>query len=127
MFLLFNTLAPGQPTSFRFISTSATSLYVEWEPPSISNGIIRYYQIEHYLSSTNEVTEVIAEAFPRRFNITGLRTGVEYNVKVAAFTVELGPFSNPITAFTTYGKCCFDSRRKVNFLLYWAMCVVVDF
>ena len=112
MLLLFNIIAPG-PISFRIASRTASSLYLVWEAPSISNGLVRYYQIEYYPSHTNGVTKVFTRLNVRSYNITGLMIGFEYNVRIAAFTVILGPFSNTLVVFTREEcKCYLFSCKK---------------
>ena len=102
-FLTCDIIAPGQPSSVTLIGKTHNSLYITWAPPWIANGHVRYYQIEYYRLHNSQMlnlTTFIARAYPRAYNITGLRSEATYYVKIAAFTVALGDYSDYLIDFT---------------------------
>ena len=76
---------------------SSTRMTLTWNPPPFEhiNGLIRYY--------TMQVTEMETQAtFTVTSNTTevtveGLHPYYTYQCKIAAHTIDLGPFSNAIT------------------------------
>ena len=92
---------------------TATSLTLTWQPPSFenSNGIIQQYVIQ--------ITEVDTG---RRFTETSNSTAIiveslhpfySYNCRVAAETIEVGPYSSPITVQLNEdgrNSCCQANR-----------------
>ena len=56
------------------------------------------------------LTTFIARAYPRVYNITGLRGEANYYVKIAAFTVALGNYSDYVVQFT---------ERNGNLSKFW--------
>ena len=89
LFLFF--LAPSPPV-LEFVNSTSFSIYMMWRPPANSNGIIRRYLIEYM--AANDVTHVDVDGPALDFTINGLRPFTRYILKVAAFTVALGQYSN---------------------------------
>ena len=72
-----------------------------WRRPTHPNGIIRHYRIEYL--TTNDVsnaTHVDVDGSALDFRINGLRPFTQYILRVAAFTVTLGNYSNEIRSLT---------------------------
>ena len=87
-------------------SVTQTGFTLTWQPPSFedTNGIIRLYVIQvlevetgRYLTQTSNITEVTFD---------GLHPFYSYNCRIAVETIDLGPFSAPITVqLNEDGKC----------------------
>lgn len=100
-FSLLLLLAPTRPLMLTLMNVTKTSVYLTWEAPSSPNGIIRYYQIEYYASNTRLNNNIYAVGTKSLFfNITGLLPWTDYSVKIAAFTVVLGEYTNVETIRT---------------------------
>ena len=69
-----------------------------WLPPSQFNGIIRHYRIEY--STSSDVSHVDVDYPTIDFTIYGLRPFTQYTLRVAAFTVTLGEYSNELISVT---------------------------
>ena len=102
-FLLFS-LAPGAPPQ----NVSAEVLnpnvvFLTWSPPlpDQQNGVIRHYLISQYETSTGILTNYTQEGDHTDLVIGSLHAYYEYQFTIAAQTVQLGPFSNPV-AVTTF-------------------------
>ena len=93
-------VAPGRPI-LRHINPTSTTLFISWQVPQITGGFIRSYHIQYdeglQLSGRNEI--VVAPT-PLHYTITGLSPATLYTVRVAAFTVALGSYSNHLSQVT---------------------------
>ena len=95
--------APSSPPdnlSLSILDPSAIEL--TWLPPQeeARNGIIRHYRIQLWEAVSTDaplslLKEVQVESFPAIFS--SLHPFYHYEVRMAAFTVSLGPFSDPIS------------------------------
>ena len=89
------------PQSLSVSITSSRSLFMSWDIPPVEshNGILREYAVIIQTVLTQE--EQTYTTMNKYFNATGLVPYTTYRVKVAAVTVEAGPFtvSNNITTF----------------------------
>lgn len=95
-------LAPSlPPLSLVVMVTSSKSVIMSWDspPPESRNGIIREYLV--VLHDVLLGTDLSFTAFSNVLNISSLNPFTEYRVKVAAVTVEAGPFTleHNITTF----------------------------
>jgi len=90
-------IAPTAPPTDLYAETTSKSLYISWEPPAIehTNGLIRYYSIKLYEMQTG--LEYLIESNVSDKTITDLHPYYSYECSVAAFTVNIGPYSNVIT------------------------------
>ena len=95
-------LAPSlPPDSLEIVVTSSRSAAISWEPPPAEshNGIIRDYLVvvHHVLKGTDDSFT----AFSNVLNVSSLIPFTQYKIKVAAVTVEAGPFTieQSITTF----------------------------
>ena len=69
-------------------------------PPQDHNGIIRGYNVTYQgLGDTDDVMRELTTA-DMFIVITGLVPFTNYSVRVAAFTVNMGPYSQPINVQT---------------------------
>ena len=85
------------PSNVGIIATNATTVVVSWLPPRAEdrNGVIQGYTLRVVGVHTRE-------DFTQSINLTditisGLHPFYTYKFTVAAFTISLGPFSNPKT------------------------------
>lgn len=76
-------------------AVSETSLSIEWEKPTIPNGILRYY-----LVSVTSIPEVTVDVNVFNYTMTGLSSFVEYTVIVSACTEGGCKKSSPVKART---------------------------
>ena len=51
-------LAPNSPQNLRVSAVNSTTVEVTWDPPSITNGILRYYTVVYGSSDDMEMMEV---------------------------------------------------------------------
>lgn len=94
-------LAPSMPPQTLSVSvTSSRSLFLSWNaPPSEShNGIIRKYAVA--IQSLLTGVEQTFTTLNRVFNVSSLNPYTSYSVRVAAITVETGPFTIPYNVTT---------------------------
>ena len=90
----------SHPLNTTGISLNSTHIQLEWDapPPSQHGGVIREYRInvtefetERVFYFTSELTEII---------IGPLHPFYTYICAIAAFTVDLGPFSDNVVVIT---------------------------
>ena len=121
----YNSTAPSSPpTGVSAVNNeSSTSLLVTWSqvPYEDRNGVIRGFVIAYwlvddpsnvqYVNMSSNTSGVSGEKRRRKrashdsfeHTLTGLRIWTHYHVKVAAFTISRGPFSEPYMARTDEG------------------------
>ena len=121
----YNSTAPSSPpTGVSAVNNeSSTSLLVTWSqvPYEDRNGVIRGFVIAYwlvddpsnvqYVNMPSNTSGVSGEKRRRKrashdsfeHTLTGLRIWTHYHVKVAAFTISRGPFSEPYMARTDEG------------------------
>ena len=80
------------------MSVNSTSISISWSSPNTANGIIRHYRV----SITNAATgmEEAINSVTTHIQIAMLTPFNTYSIKVAAFTVGIGPYSEPINVTT---------------------------
>lgn len=98
MLHISNYLAPSQPPEMlTLVDITSHTVTVTWQPPPLDshNGVIRGYTVRIILDSNNDLS---------LFNVTGsiitipdLHPYSSYDVAVAAFTTDRGPFSNVLS------------------------------
>ena len=95
MFFFFNlTLAPLSPPQSVLLSvTNSTTVSITWTPPPLAdqNGIIREYSV--LVFSANNEQSFLFQSQQNSLNVSLLSPYTLYYVKVAAVTVEIGPYS----------------------------------
>ena len=105
------TAAPINIEAYQF---NSTSVFLSWRPPLVQyqNGIVRGYYIHVELNSTDEVelsevnsteTEFEHITQDQHLLMDNLQPFAVYTCRVAAYTVERGPFSEPLTVVLSGG------------------------
>ena len=94
-------------------ASTATSIFLQWDPPLLPNGIIIDYEITFHGVQTPNVVDIANFTSARQlrtgtvtsFNLTvpgGLMPGSSYAVSIqAATSAGFGPSSNTIVAVTS--------------------------
>ena len=115
-FYSFFEAPSAAPTSIEAYQLNLTSAFLSWRPPlaQYHNGIIRGYHIHVELNSTDEAAELSgANSTETKFVYTtqdqhllmdDLRPFAVYTFRVAAYTVERGPFSEPLMIVLSGGR-----------------------
>ena len=90
------TSTPQNPAN-TFFNDSSTSLNLTWYPPPIEgqNGIIQFYVILITEVDTNTITEITSNY--TYIYLDFLHAYYTYTFKIAAVTIEQGPFSSGFT------------------------------
>ena len=95
------TVAPSSsPVGVATSSVTSTSIQITWNPPPDDqiNGIIQHYTVQVHVGGGQE--QVQYETTSLQLTLTDLQPYCTHTIYVAAFTVALGPFSEPLTAQT---------------------------
>jgi len=100
-------LAPNPPEYVRALIVNPTTVEVTWDPPSITNGILRYYTIVYRSSDDIEIMEVNSSDVT--VLVSGLDPFTNYTFYVLAVTVAPSEPSDNVTVFTA-------ERGKITFL-----------
>ena len=101
---MFLTAVPSQsPLNVSAMNDSSTSIQVSWEPPTteFTFGILRAFIIRYALASDQEAynyTTISSDVTTHI--IEGLLEFTLYNIEIAASTVGIGPFSDPVSVMT---------------------------
>ena len=107
--------APAAPIAAPInIQLNSTSVFLSWRPPlaQYRNGIIRSYYIHVELNSTDEAELHEVNSTENKFEyitqnqhliMDDLWPFAVYTCRVAAYTVERGPFSEPLTIVLSDG------------------------
>ena len=89
-----------------------TGFTLTWQPPSFegTNGIIRRYVIQILEIETGTLTTETSNV--TQVTLDGLHPFYSYICRIAAETIDLGPFSAPITVqLNEDGKCYNNGLR----------------
>lgn len=93
---------PGPPSNIKAIATSPTSIFVQWEPPTINNGdtnSIQRYKLYYIETDSNEQHHVVTSELS--YTLTRLNNFTEYNIWAEAFNQNgQGSQSDEITVRT---------------------------
>ncbi|XP_032243017.2 tyrosine-protein phosphatase Lar isoform X2 [Nematostella vectensis] len=94
---------PSRPVNLGAYSTDLDSLSISWERPDYPNGKIRQYTIMYSNTtgrnySVNIREDLKSEGF--KYHLKGLRPYSPYTIRVRAYTLYAGPFSDPVHAST---------------------------
>ena len=100
-------LAPNPPEHVRALIVNPTTVEVTWDPPSITNGILRYYTIVYGSSDDIEMMEVNSSDVT--VLVSGLYPFTNYTFYVLAVTVAPSEPSDNVTVLTV-------ERGKTTFL-----------
>ena len=91
-------LAPNPPLNVNASTINSTAVWVSWNPPDITNGIIRYYTVVYRLNDSSETMEL--NSTDVTVVVTGLNPFNYYVFNVVAFTVASSDPSENDTALT---------------------------
>lgn len=97
------------PIALKLNSTSAYDINVTWRPPpnDTLNGILRNFTVEWRLNGGIHLGTKNLSGSERYHWLANLEPFTEYDVRIAAVTVAVGPFSNWSTVRTSEaGKEC---------------------
>ena len=92
----------GPPTAITVMEVDPEiTLFISWSLPLPDqvNGIVLHYIVNIYDHQAQSSTQYTVNT--TNITIPGVEAFYTYTVKVAAFTVELGPFSNEVTITTS--------------------------
>ena len=83
----------------------STSIHLSWQPPppDQQNGVIQSYTVEVLEVDTN-TTSVLQGIVQHSISLESLHPDYTYQISVAAYTVEIGPFTTAIVQTETDGK-----------------------
>ena len=91
-------LAPNPPLNVNATTINSTAVQVNWNPPDITNGILRYYTVVYRLNDSSVTMKLNST------NVTVVVTGLDpfnyYVFHVLAFTVASSDPSENDTALT---------------------------
>ena len=87
----------GSPTSIIANVVGSTYVVISWNPPDfdLQNGLIGYYTVSVTEQQTGSVfwfSETTTQ-----ITVDGLHPYYHYTLRVAAVTIAVGPFSDPVT------------------------------
>ena len=91
-------LAPNPPLNVNASTINSTAVRVSWNPPDITNGIIRYYTVVYRLNDSSETMEL--NSTDVTVVVTDLNPFNYYVFNVLAFTVASSDPSENDTALT---------------------------
>ena len=101
-FLFFLFLVPSAPaTNPAGTTTSSTSIFLEWDPPDVSdqNGVIIAYVVNLTVMGTGEMFQF--STMSTNLTLDSLRPFTTYLCRIAARTVVgIGPYSIAVVATT---------------------------
>ena len=118
--MLFRTAPSMPPQSLSVIITTSKSLEISWEPPpsESNNGIIREYAVVIYSFHTG--IEQYFTTVNKNYSLSDLHPYTIYSIKVAAVTVETGPFTYPynVTTFEDGISVCYELFSFINYFYF---------
>ena len=88
--------------------SSSTTITIKWDPVPCTdrNGIITGYRlILRHNGSDEAFQNITTTGDENTFTMTGLEPSTEYEIKVAAVTVGVGPFTDESLIASTLGTC----------------------
>jgi hypothetical protein len=84
--------APGShPLNFTGSAVNSTHLFLDWIPPSVTNGIIREYRVNCTERETNMLRQLTTDNATTEITVGPLHPFYTYQCTVLAFTVDGGP------------------------------------
>ena len=106
--MCFVIIAPSRsPTEVTVMATTSSSISFYWKsPPAYAiNGIIRSYYLTLTEEDTGKHLHITAKSPPQMFQ--ALNSFYSYTLQIAAFTIDVGPYSDPVTV-TTLEDCKYN-------------------
>ena len=95
---MFLYLAPSSPQNFGASVINSTTVEVTWDPPSITNGVLRYYTVVYGRSDDMEMMEVNSSDVT--VLVSGLDPFTNYTFYVLAVTITPSQPSDNVTVLT---------------------------
>ena len=91
----------------KFKGASSTSITLMWGPVPCDhrNGNITGYVVRYRIYGSGVFRNETTGGSTMEFAITGLEPSTEYEIKVAAFTVAVGHFTDESLIASTLGTC----------------------
>ena len=88
------------PLNVSTVTVTSTTIEVSWSeiPLEYQNGIIRYYIVN--VTETNTGSEFQAISYNQSASLNNLHPYYTYNITIAAYTTEAGPYSVLISITT---------------------------
>ena len=82
---------PSAPVGLRVTGITNSGFSLGWNPPSIPNGNIYFYQVELFADSSLDVPALNpVNVSSTSYNFTGLAPFTGYSVQVCAYTIGCG-------------------------------------
>ena len=98
--------APSVPLNLIVTDTTASTVSLQWSEPELANGIITNYIVQFYQPSDPSAVTVFSDSsVATSITVDGLDAFTQYTFRVAAMTVERGPFAE-INATTAESGIC---------------------
>ena len=97
-----NRIAPtGPPINLSATVLGATSIQISWQQPlpNLLNGMLREYSIEVVSNRTDGETLSYITS-DHGIQVSSLRPYTVYSIRVAAKTIEAGPYTHPFILLT---------------------------
>ncbi len=98
--LLFFSVPTGPPNVDNYFAQDSTTIVFSWNPPreEVQNGVIRKYivQVEEIESGNFS----LYTSFSTSMEIFSLHPDYTYDLRVAAFTIAIGPYSDVVNSTT---------------------------
>ena len=94
-------IAPNPPENVGATVVNSTTVEVTWDPPSITNGILRYYTVVYGSSDDMEMMKVNSSDVTML--VSGLDPFTNYAFYVLAVTVTPSEPSDGVTVLTDEG------------------------
>ena len=118
-------IAPNPPLNVNASTINSTAVRISWNPPDITNGIIRYYTVVYLLNDSLQAMEL--NSTDVTVVVTGLDPFNHYVFYVLAVTVASSDPSENDTALTgEAGKIStYILFITVLIVLYYFMCTHV--
>ena len=91
-------IAPNPPQNVGALVVNSTTVEVTWDPPSITNGILRYYTVVYGSSDDMEMMEVNSSDVI--VLVSGLDPFTNYTFYVLAITVVPSEASDNVSVVT---------------------------
>ena len=94
-------LAPSAPPTMALTSSiTSNGFIISWNPPGYNdqNGVITYYSISLVEVETGSIFQYTS--YTTTLTIQSLHPAYIYQYRIAAYTIGLGPYSDPINITT---------------------------
>ena len=120
MFLFILLSAPNTPLNVNATTINSTAIRVSWNPPNVTNGIIRYYTVVYGRNDSSETQKL--NSTDTTVIVTSLDPFSTYVFYVLAFTVELSNRSESDSAQTSEAGNSYIHSYTVPVHYYYLHC-----